>query len=91
MDHPNQHAHPRHPNQLPRTKWTRLNPDPAPTEAQVCLAHWEVEEYRPNKKEVVLRASLDKAHKLYLPWRALRDRTQWVPGWTHNADVQEDE
>lgn len=89
MSHANTHTHPRHPNQLLKTKWTRLAPEPA-APGQVCLAHWEVEEYRPSRQEVVLRASLDKARKLCLPWRALRDREQWTPGWTHTEQAQDE-
>ena len=76
--------HARHPHQLMGTKWTKLDPLPSPPEAGLScdLAHWEVEGYQPRAGLVVLRASLSPERKLILPWRQLRDRAQWTPGWT---------
>ena len=62
-------AHPRH---LLGSAWTRLD------EAwRFC--HWEI--VARDGDDVILRATLDRASERRLAWRALRDRTIWMPGW----------
>jgi tryptophan-rich hypothetical protein len=67
--------YPRSLRQLPATRWT------SPRDLRL-YCHWEVEGIRPSTGEVVLRATLDRAHKLIIPWRDLQDRSSWVPGWS---------
>jgi tryptophan-rich hypothetical protein len=66
--------YPRHPRQVPGSKWTS-----PPAVHPFC--HWEVEALRPSTGVAVLRATLDPHHKLLIPWRELRDRARWLPGW----------
>ncbi|MEM1350353.1 MAG: TIGR02450 family Trp-rich protein [Myxococcota bacterium] len=72
------HVYPRHPTHLEGSKWSSLDPNHP-------HRHWEVESYRKKSKHVVLRATLDSAETLVLPWRELRDRSSWLPGW-HNCE-----
>ena len=67
--------HPRHPDQLPGTKWTSR-------EGLLEFRHWEVDVVRSRRGTVVLRATLDGARTIELPWRDLRNRADWTPGWT---------
>lgn len=66
--------HPIHPRHLLGSKWSS-----APGAHEHC--HWEVIEHRKRAQAVVLRATLDAATTLVIPWRDLRDRERWVPGW----------
>lgn len=44
--------------------------------------HYEVTVYRAQQKSVRLRAVLSPVDEIELPWRALRDRNCWTPGWS---------
>ena len=66
--------HPRHPHQLPGSKWTS-HVDDHP------YRHWEVLQVRAKAGTVRLRATLSADHELELPWRDLRNRDHWTPGW----------
>ena len=41
----------------------------------------EVVAFRKKAGEVELMATLDRASRVIAPWRELRDRTRWEPGW----------
>ena len=45
------------------------------------FCHWEVTSYSKKKGVVVLMATLDTSTRVTIPWRELRDREQWEPGW----------
>ena len=64
---------PHNPEKLVGTKWTAV-------EVELRRKHWEVVSYQPDTGEVSLRAVLDGAAET-IPWRHLRDRSQWRPGW----------
>lgn len=64
---------PRHPRKLAGSKWTCRN-----TELPFC--HWVVVEVTGD--DVVLQSVLEKTTKLRVPWRSLRDRARWAPGWS---------
>ena len=92
MPHPNHHVHPRHPDHLRGSRWSRVGGD-------LEYRHWEVDVLHKRAGEVELRAALDRAARLLIPWRSLRDRSQWEPGWTRGdgdgapqpgADADED-
>lgn len=71
--------HPQHPRHLPGTKWT----------SRVGLyasRHWEVEVVREKAGLVRLRAALFREEVIEIPWRGLRDRADWMPGWQSTAD-----
>ena len=60
------------PRHLVGSGWTRRG-----TPGEPC--HWRVVAVSGDEAE--LRAVLDAALALRLPWRDLRDRARWVPGW----------
>jgi tryptophan-rich hypothetical protein len=63
---------PRHPRHLAGSAWTwRGNPDE--------LCHWRVIEVHGD--EAVLQPILAPTRTLRLPWRELRERARWSPGW----------
>ena len=68
-------THPRHPRHLVGSKWTR---HPGAEEGRE--RHWTVQAFAPRKGVVTLEAVLT-ARQLSLPWRALRERSAWEPGW----------
>lgn len=70
-------VHPLHPRHLEGSRWTRRNPPPETR----GLVHYEVTSFTPKRGLVRLRAVLDACIELELPWRALRDRERWLPGW----------
>ncbi|MFB6374994.1 MAG: TIGR02450 family Trp-rich protein [Bradymonadaceae bacterium] len=53
--------------------WTAVEPDER-------RKHWEVVRYAHEDGEVTLRAVLD-GETVTIPWRELRDREVWTPGW----------
>ncbi len=62
---------PHHPDKLVGTQWTAVDPEEG-------RRHWQVLERSGDK--ALLRAVLDGVtHEL--PWRDLRDRARWTPGW----------
>lgn len=65
-------AHPQHPKHLPGTKWTSVEPLDG-------YRHWEVG--RVDGDDVVLRSTLNGECHIRLPWRQLRNRATWTPGW----------
>ncbi|MHC4830763.1 MAG: TIGR02450 family Trp-rich protein [Planctomycetota bacterium] len=65
--------HPHHPKRLVSSKWTATAP-------QRGERHWVVTGFRPSEGVVSLRAVLTQREEL-LPWRELRDRSVWRPGW----------
>ena len=74
-------AHPRHPTHLVGSLWTRA--------AGFGHRHYTVVEFRRRARTVVLEAALDQDVKLELPWRALRDRAHWQPGWVTVVDADD--
>lgn len=64
---------PRHPRRLAGSKWT--SHDPA-----LPYCHWIVIEV--SRGEVELQAILAPAARVRLPWRGLRERPRWEPGWS---------
>lgn len=66
---------PTNPKKLPGTEWTAVEPEDK-------RKHWQVLHFEKKKGEVVLEAVLDH-HRLRLPWRELRNRDEWRPGWTN--------
>lgn len=77
-------VHPRHPTHLVGSRWTRTQKEPlgAP------YLHYEVVTYGSRTRLVCLRSLLSPALEIEFPWRDLRDRQYWLPGWT---SVVEDE
>lgn len=75
-EHALQRPYPVHPRHLLGSKWSR---------ADGCddlqYRHWEVVRHEKKRGEVVLRATLDRDVELSFPWRMLRDRSRWLPGW----------
>lgn len=63
---------PHDPEKLPGTEWTATDPEER-------RKHWEVVEVS-EEGEATLRAVIDGETK-QLPWRELRDRDRWRPGW----------
>jgi len=63
---------PAHPARLVGSAWTRGD-----DAWRYC--HWEV--VTRDGDDVVVCATLDRARTHRLPWRALRDRAVWTPGW----------
>ena len=63
---------PRHPRQLAGSKWTSRD-------RELAYCHWIVIEV--SGDEVVLQSVLERATTLRLPWRSLRERPRWQPGW----------
>lgn len=63
---------PRHPGKLAASKWTSCDPD-------LPYCHWIVIEV--SGDSVVLQSVLAADVTLRRPWRSLRDRTRWSPGW----------
>ena len=57
------------------SKWTRQ-----PGVGEGRERHWIVRAFAPRKGLVTLEAVLS-ARVLRLPWRALRERAAWEPGW----------
>ena len=66
--------HPRHPSQLESSKWTS-------TESRIGFRHFEVDSVDTKTGTAVLRPTLDRSQVLEIPWRELRDRQVWLPGW----------
>ena len=64
---------PHHPDKLVGSRWTAV-------EVEDRRKHWDVVEFRKNSGEVVIRAVIDD-HRRSIPWRTLRNREQWTPGW----------
>lgn len=64
--------HPARASNLMATKWTSATP-------VLGRRHWEV--LRVEGAEAELRSALDRLTTHRLPWRELRDRGQWTPGW----------
>lgn len=62
-------AHPRH---LLGSAWTRVPAD-------WRHHHWTVVDR--HDADVIVRAVLDPGCERRLPWRTLRDRGCWLPGW----------
>lgn len=63
---------PAHPRLLVGSAWTRLPSD-------WTYHHWTVVARLDD--DVIARAVLDPTCERRLPWRALRDRACWLPGW----------
>lgn len=75
-EHTSPRPHPVHPKFLVGSKWSR-----APEYDAIEYRHWEVVRHNKKRGEVVLRATLDRDAELCFPWRELRDRSKWLPGW----------
>ena len=65
--------HPQQIDQLPGSQWTAREP----TNRE---RHWSVIEASPRAGTVTLQAVLT-GRIVTLPWRGLRDRERWLPGW----------
>jgi hypothetical protein len=91
-----QPAHPANPNHLVGSKWTRViersehasdaeSGEPAREEegvtAETCT-HYVVTVHRARTGEVELASVLLPDQVIRIPWRALRERTHWLPGWS---------
>lgn len=63
---------PRHPGNLAGSKWSSRG-------ASLPYLHWIVIEV--SGDEVVLQAVLSPATTHRMPWRGLRERERWQPGW----------
>lgn len=66
--------HPIHPTHLPGSKWSSVD-------EALEFCHWEVSSYSKKKGVVTLFATLDRDTTLTIPWRELRERERWEPGW----------
>lgn len=90
-----QPAHPANPNHLVGSKWTRViersedtqSSEPARepigegVTAETCT-HYVVTVHRARTGEVELASVLLPDQVIRIPWRALRERTHWLPGWS---------
>lgn len=65
--------HPRHPRHLVGSKWSAVEP-------QDRERHWEVVSHSKKTGFVTMTAVLT-SRQIKRPWRELRDREQWLPGW----------
>lgn len=63
---------PHGPDKLAGTQWTAVDPDER-------RKHWEVLGVS-GEGEAELRAVID-GETITIPWRDLRDRDRWEPGW----------
>lgn len=77
-------VHPRHPTHLVGSRWTRSEAEPA----GAPFRHFEVSVYRSRVHTVRMRALLSPTLEIEIPWRNLRNRKHWSPGW---ASVVENE
>ena len=75
--HRAQRPHPIHPDRLLHSAWSVA--EARQQEMEHC--HWEVITHLKRRGEVVLRATLDERCTITIPWRELRDRERWTPGW----------
>jgi tryptophan-rich hypothetical protein len=66
--------HPIHPTHLERSKWSSVSDD-------YPFKHWEVMSFAKKSGQLTLFAILEKATTIQIPWRELRDREKWEPGW----------
>ena len=64
---------PQNPDKLLDSKWTAV-------EVEELRKHWQVTAFDEESGEATLEAVLD-GHEVVVPWRQLRDREQWRPGW----------
>lgn len=64
---------PQTPDKLIGSKWTSTTVDQR-------RKHWEVTSYQPDTGRATLRAVID-GHTEAIPWRNLRNRDDWQPGW----------
>jgi tryptophan-rich hypothetical protein len=64
---------PHSPDKLVGSKWTAVD-------VESRRKHWEVISFDDDAGEVTLRAVIDAETKA-IPWRNLRDRDRWKPGW----------
>lgn len=74
--------HPANPKKLSATKWTSAV-------GLFDYRHWEVSSV--DGDDAVLTAVLNADSTMRIPWRDLRDRDVWAPGWnsTRSADAQD--
>jgi tryptophan-rich hypothetical protein len=63
---------PRHPGRLVGSKWTSRDDE-------LPYRHWVVTELTDG--QVVLQSVLCPGMMLRRPWRELRERPRWQPGW----------
>lgn len=64
---------PHNPSKLLGSHWSRVNPEDRGK-------HWEVVRFDRRTGDVVLRGVLT-GEEVRMPWRDLRDRERWLPGW----------
>lgn len=77
--------HPRHPTHLVGSRWTRLQDEPLGGP----YLHYEVIAYRTRDQNVRLRSLLSPPLEIEFPWRRLRDRERWTPGWASVVEADE--
>lgn len=73
--------HPQTPKLLVGTRWTR--------QGSGRLRHHEVVSFTRREGTVSLRPVLAPDEPVEIPWRDLRDRTRWVPGWVSVVEPDE--
>lgn len=66
-------TYPNHIKQILGAAWTAADPT-------LPYRHFVVE-FVTKAGDVQLEAVLDRGYKMSLPWRDLRDRARWTPGW----------
>lgn len=78
--------HPAHPVKLVGSKWTRVvepaEQDPDTRNLEERCTHFVVTQHLVKAGEVELSSVLVSGHTVRVPWRALRDRARWRPGWS---------
>jgi len=77
-------THPQHPKHLLGSKWTALDYDRSQSPPE---RHWEAVAFERREGLLTLEAVLT-GRRTQLPWRALRDRAEWEPGWTSLASTR---
>jgi tryptophan-rich hypothetical protein len=75
--------HPRHPTHLVGSRWTR--------NAVGRLRHYEVIAFSKRGGWVEMRPALEPSALLRRPWRELRDREAWLPGWVSVPCTEEED
>lgn len=65
---------PQHPTHLRGSKWSATHP-------QERECHWQCVEFA-NKSGMVTLQAILTGRQVTLHWRELRQREQWIPGWS---------
>lgn len=67
--------HPVHPSRLEGSAWSRVD-------NTLEHRHWQAHTFMKKSGMIVLRAVLEASVEVTIPWRELRDRQLWEPGWS---------